>query len=481
MNHFILNLLEIEQFNSSVFYSSTMCFKDLNKTARLTSRASAVDEEGYQREFNKNRLKNIIEYIEESMEIEDYDMPIFPTPIVLSIESDSEMNESLKEQLGDKKLEDCIDDISSFFDKQNSQFYKVIENKKINNIDLKKLNTAIKKDEDKYSIEKKDNERKVLIEKKSLSKEEIDILTNIPIPALIENKLLVPYIEKSFFIVDGQHRFKAMQKLYERLIDEKSKSLLDRGLIEKKINRLENFRFVVSILLDFDLYQQSRVFANINFNQKSVNRSLYYDIFGSIYREKDELTFTHFLAKTFNESNEFQNIIKMLGSGSGTISLAFFVETILDNLINSSLKKYVDEYIDETGLLYLSIPDFLINYFTYIKDKLPKHFPPVEFVEEEKNGQTSVVKNFKSSQYKKFLFKTTGIYGLLNLINDLFLMNSNLFILDKNELYTFLDKSIDNNKLKKVLENTNYYKTAGKSLQKSFYGDLRDCLIKKDN
>lgn len=478
MNYFILNLLEIQQFNSNKFYYSTITFKELNETSRLTSRADSPTD-GYQREFNILRLKKISDYIEKSMFDEDMDIPIFPTPLVLSVESSLEINDKLN-QVSNKEKE---------YERLILDYFNIIKEKKLTNKETEILNiihrieNEIEKVRETEKVEELKKNREDQIKKlNNLSDSDIEILNNPPLSSLINDKLFVPKVKDSLFIVDGQHRFKGMQKLYYELLKKKSESentLLNDEEYEHilyKIKKLEDFKFVVSILLDFDLYQQSRIFANINFNQKSVNRSLYFDIFGSIYREKDEVTFTHYLVKSLNETNEFENIIKMLGSGSGTVSLAFMVQTINEYLINNSLKKYVKEYLDESGHLYLNLPDFFYNYFLFIKDNFNTYFPISSYEEIEKNGKTINVKKFKSSQYKSFLFKTTGIFGLLNLVNDLAKLESTIFIMDKTKLHEFLEKKLDITKIKNILDNSKYLNTAGKGLQKDFYNELKQCI-----
>ena len=50
---------------------------------------------------------------------------------------------------------------------------------------------------------------------------------------------------------------------------------------ELVLDYIKQFEFNCTILLGFDKWEQGKVFADVNFNQKPVNKSLYYDIFGS--------------------------------------------------------------------------------------------------------------------------------------------------------------------------------------------------------
>lgn len=448
-NFIVLNLMSIEQHKSKNIFSSKMLHEDLLKTARLTSREETS--ESYQRKFSPSRLKNIAEYINDCINIKsEYSMPIFPTPLVLAINSSDfyseKLNSVFKNSGSDEKVEEEYERlIKEYFD----MF------KKRNNV------------RDKFT------------------EEENILLENKPECALCNGKLYIPLVEKSIFIVDGQHRFEGMKKFYTQFDHSKIKNL---------------FEYFITVLIDYDLYQQSRIFASINFNQKSVNRSLYYDIFGSIFQKKDKVTFAHYLVKNLNETEEFNNIVKMLGSGSGTVSLAFMVETIINNLLvsNSCMYKLYLDYENEKSLVYKKLPEFLENYLLFIKNNFPKYFPKSEIEEIDlskfdiKKGKHDKIivkegkdflkrKKFSSFKYKHILFKTTGIYGLLLILNDLYILDNELFTKDSECLKKFLDNKFKNiiQRQNTILNNEKYLNTAGKGVQNAFYKALKENL-KKD-
>lgn len=413
-NYFTLDLVSFNQDKSKNIFTSIINFSDLNKTARMRSRRD--DSTLYQRELGVSRIKNIVSYIKDMVTDESNRLPIFPTPLVLAVNTDQEFSIFLNEKhKGDREL--IVQDFEIGIEK-----YMKVRNK--------------------------------IAHAESLSDDEKLTYENIPQPILIENKLYVPFFEKNMFIVDGQHRYKALETYCKEY---------NNKVLEKE------FQFLTTILLDYDVYQQSRIFASINFNQKPVNKSLYYDIFGSIYESRDEITFSHFLVKNFNDGDGFSGIVKLLGTGSGIISLAFFVETIMYNLItkNGCLYSLYKDYENDKSDNYVDIPNFLINYFTFIKINFEKYFP-------KKKDDNS----FSSYGYNYYLFKTTGMYGLLLLLNDI-IDNDEIILYEQDKLFELLDR-----KFKKIKENPEKYfnndeflRTAGKGTQVKFYQLLKENLI----
>lgn len=141
-------------------------------------------------------------------------------------------------------------------------------------------------------------------------------------------------LKGNVFIVDGQHRLMAMLLLYKTLLDVNT---IKTDRVNYMIKYLEDYKFNCTILVNFDLWEQGQVFINVNFKQKPVNKSLYYEVFGSEYREgepndkRNQIYMAHCLVKELNElkNSPFRNKIKMLGTGKGYVSQAFFVESLL--------------------------------------------------------------------------------------------------------------------------------------------------------
>lgn len=192
-------------------------------------------------------------------------------------------------------------------------------------------------------------------------------------------------LKGNVFIVDGQHRLMAMLLLYKTLLDVNT---IKTERVNYMIKYLEDYKFNCTILVNFDLWEQGQVFINVNFKQKPVNKSLYYEVFGSEYREgepddkRNQIYMAHCLVKELNElkNSPFRNKIKMLGTGKGYVSQAFFVESLLQffkvkgiwwkNPINYSISEEEYEgYLTE-----------LLSYFYVIREVFKNYWPTEEDV-----------------------------------------------------------------------------------------------------
>src|SRR5690606_11288991 len=80
---------------------------------------------------------------------------------------------------------------------------------------------------------------------------------------------------EEILIVDGQHRLMAIKELYDEY----------KFSDTSKFNKISQLKISCTFLINYDLWEQAKIFADVNFKQKPVDRSLYYDIFGEIYDE----------------------------------------------------------------------------------------------------------------------------------------------------------------------------------------------------
>lgn len=209
-------------------------------------------------------------------------------------------------------------------------------------------------------------------------------------------------------IVDGQHRYKWLKKFFEKY---------------PGINQ-EDIDIPVIFLFNYDLYELGKIFININFKQKPVNKSLYYDIFGSLPRPVSEIKIAHLLVQDLNNADApLFWVIKMLGKGNGLLSQSFLVEKIVDLLNKSSV--WLDDYNslhdyykdrDENENVdnqirsrdeYMRIKEFLFEYFKTIKTK----FLDYTYTQ----GWDSKIES------KWIIFKTTWIGALMRLIEDFYI------------------------------------------------------------
>ncbi|MDD5791592.1 MAG: DGQHR domain-containing protein [Erysipelotrichaceae bacterium] len=186
--------------------------------------------------------------------------------------------------------------------------------------------------------------------------------------------------DKNVFIVDGQHRMLAMLRVYDKIDRNSQLSGEDKSYVKQYI---ENYKFNCTVLLNYDLWEQGQVFINVNFKQKPVNKSLYYEIFGSEYREnksdwkRNKIYLAHCLAKVLNEHPEspYYKKIKMLGTGVGYISQAFVVETLLPHF---SLNGIWSIDTNKENLMpsdYTYFATELVSFFHVIFRMFPSYWP----------------------------------------------------------------------------------------------------------
>ena len=216
------------------------------------------------------------------------------------------------------------------------------------------------------------------------------------------NTIYIPKTKRICLIVDGQHRFYGLKKFYESINDTNKKE------------KILNFQFVATILLGYDTFQVAEVFANVNFNQKPVNKSLYYDIFGSSVKKKNEIQLAHFTALHMqnNEESPLNGMIKLLGKGYGLFSQAFFVEKLLIHFKGKGVwTDLYDNYINN-GEEFLIIPTFLNAYFKAIKTLYNDAWPK----KVERDGKEV----YSAYKYDYILCKTTGMGAYFRLIKDVF-------------------------------------------------------------
>ena len=228
-------------------------------------------------------------------------------------------------------------------------------------------------------------------------------------------ELLIPD-KKVALVVDGQHRLAAMIRLYEdanndniRIGKKSFKTYYPELSNEMIIKSLNEFELNCVILLGFDIWEQGRVFADVNFNQKPVNKSLYYDIFGSFPEpNKNDIFLAHMLALHLNSNPDsvIKGFIKMLGAGKGYFSQAFFVEALLQHFNKTGIWASLPLNFLEGGTEHKILPKFFQSYFKAIKTVFSDYWPKID--------------EDTSSKYKHVLAKTTGMGALLKLVGPIY-------------------------------------------------------------
>lgn len=214
-----------------------------------------------------------------------------------------------------------------------------------------------------------------------------------------------------FYIVDGQHRLGSMIKLYDKV---KSSSDSDSIFIK---NFIEKYRFNCTLLMNFDMWEQAQIFADVNFNQKSVSKSLYYDIYGMEYSNdsSDNLKNAMYIShKVIEELNNNQNsalsgFIKMLGTGKGYVSQSCFADALIPSIQSPMGNWYVnfDEYYGTDRIpSFNHISSEVMSFFNAVAETFPKLWPS------------------KDKKAPSILCKTTGIQALVKFMGYLHQQNS---------------------------------------------------------
>lgn len=205
---------------------------------------------------------------------------------------------------------------------------------------------------------------------------------------------------QDFYIVDGQHRLYSMMELYKDVA-----GILPS--VEDKVIKeyLDKYRFNCTIMMNFDTWEQAQVFAEVNFNQKRVSRSLYYDIYGMNYsensadREKNFIYISHSLVKFMNTNSDspFYHGIKMLGAGKGFVSQACMAEALMRHMSSPLGIWYVDFSTINGVPKYRYMAVELISFYTVVKKCFSDYWPIY-------------------AEHRSILSKTTGVGAMIRLM-----------------------------------------------------------------
>lgn len=198
----------------------------------------------------------------------------------------------------------------------------------------------------------------------------------------------VEFLPDDILVVDGQHRLKGM----EYLRDKRNETLTEY---------INSHMLNCSILLNYDLWEQAQVFASVNFNQKPVTKSLFYEIYGiegpsgenASIPLQNEIYIAHRMAETLNTHNKsaLKGMIKMIGTGKGYFSQAALVEALIKYLKPGKVWGDIVEELklsNSTGKLNAIMRELMV-YFEVIKDSFKEFWPN----EDDKNAVSIIVKS----------------------------------------------------------------------------------------
>jgi DGQHR domain-containing protein len=370
--YLVLNVVEVRQLQNGIVFTGKIKFNQLDNIFKLTERKESINDpfdnkvvkitndEQFQRQLSNKKLKEIQEYLlEEISQIEkNKSLGMFPSSVIL-------YNRSY--ELDDLKLDEQNEEIT---DKDEVVLTEaIIANSYTSDLDCC------------FYIPDKNN---------------ADLY-----------KLYVPKNPDTTLIVDGQHRFFGTKLLYNRTTDTPTKKIISE------------FEFIVTYLVGFDIYEVGQIFATVNFNQKPVNRSLYYDIFGSAPQTdregnlQNDIRLAHDLALHLNnsETSPVNSMIKLLGKGYGLFSQAFFVSNMLKVFRSGIWDKYLIDYVNG-GKEFKKIAKFMKSYFQALHEAYPSSW--AEKV--PKNG----ILVYSAYYYPYILCKTTGLGAYFRLIKYIF-------------------------------------------------------------
>lgn len=296
-----------------------------------------------------------------------------------------------------------------------------------------------------------------------------------------KESIIIPKTNQAL-IVDGQHRIAGL----ELLLDEAEKNDIsfkkanrndyyakkDQVPFKFMIDEINKFNFIISLLIDFDLYEQSEIFATVNFNQQRVNKSFYYDIFGTANTGKTIEKLLHDITSHLNYKTDSPlfHKIKMLGTGPGFFSQAFFVDALIPHFKNGTFQFVYNDF-QQGGDFFKKMPDFLKAYFKAIF-KVFKKFIPKE----------------NTALYKSNLLKTTGMGALILLLPIVFnyiknkkqiVSSTDVFLLPQDEIITMIENIFNEVKEKGETffgEDGVFTKGSGKGLQNKLFQEINKSL-----
>jgi len=201
-------------------------------------------------------------------------------------------------------------------------------------------------------------------------------------------------------VIDGQHRL--------------------GGYFYSKSEEILDMEVPIVILFGPSLSVASKVFIDINKNQKSVDSSMIYDLTAVLEEEYDDYKLKgkeigkirdcHNIIKALNsnEKSPLYNNIRMLGTGEGLVSQAFLVEMIYPIITKSSMRELkIQDQVNEIYMYLKAIQRVFQEDWPVLEDKLD-------------NNQAIEHYNYVMKYKKSQLPKTLGMGALLSVFPKLF-------------------------------------------------------------
>lgn len=210
-----------------------------------------------------------------------------------------------------------------------------------------------------------------------------------------------------FSIIDGQHRLAGI----------------------RKAEMLGEFTLPVVLILDTFVEQDAEIFVTINGNQRSVSKSLLYDLFGlSKKRSVEKVCHTIIKALNKDDDSKIKFKIKMLGyrdekSQSATVSQATMVDSLIKLITNNSkednhrLEQGVElAYLDDNKFIFRKY--FLSNNDVMIYKILKNYFNAWTLAKEELGNDKELQFLDKAIGYMASFYLLRAVFLNSKLVND---------------------------------------------------------------
>ena len=210
-----------------------------------------------------------------------------------------------------------------------------------------------------------------------------------------DNTITIEYTNQFGDVIDGQHRLKGIQQSAN----------------------IDLFELPIILMFNLTLEEKAYVFSTINSNQKKVDRSLIYDLFGVSSGRSPQRT-AHEIARAMNtmSSSPFCNRLKMLGKKTpdqpdATISQGTFSKRIVSlisknenvdllmckngiTLENDDTLPFRKYFIEDKDEVILKI---LLNCFYALRNVFPEEWSqPKDFILWKTTGFNAVVDSLKT-------------------------------------------------------------------------------------
>lgn len=173
--------------------------------------------------------------------------------------------------------------------------------------------------------------------------------------------ITIPFLQRSAWVIDGQHRLYGADLLSEFLLTS---------------HLANNYEFLVSAFVGLDLVDQAKIFVDINSYQEGVSKSLLYDLM-NLFEVEDDTKESFYISRAsdiisrLNEDPEspfFNRVSLTRDRVRGLISQAAFVDALRPHLEKGGTLSHSNEYQFTLEEQY----SVLKNYFNAVRDTLPE-------------------------------------------------------------------------------------------------------------